>query len=41
MLLEDTPCPRILPGQVLIIIRQTLVSAGTEQMLVDFGKALK
>jgi len=37
--LEDIPCPRVLPGQVLIRTRQTLVSAGTEKMLVDFGKA--
>ncbi len=38
-ILEDIPCPRVLPGHVLIRTTQTLVSAGTEKMLVDFGKA--
>jgi len=38
-ILEDIPCPRILPGHISIRTRQTLVSAGTERMLVDFGKA--
>lgn len=38
-ILEDIPCPRLLPGHVLIRTHQTLVSAGTEKMLVDFGKA--
>jgi len=38
-LLEDIPCPRVLSGHVLIRTHQTLVSAGTEKMLVDFGKA--
>ena len=38
-ILEDIPCPRVLPGHVLIRTSQTLVSAGTEKMLVDFGKA--
>lgn len=36
---ENVPCPQVLPGQVLIRTLQTLVSAGTEKMLVDFGKA--
>ena len=38
-ILEDIPCPRVLPGHVLIRTSSTLVSAGTEKMLVDFGKA--
>jgi len=38
-ILEDIPCPRVLPGHILIRTSQTLVSAGTEKMLVDFGKA--
>ncbi|MCH4544001.1 bi-domain-containing oxidoreductase [Ochrobactrum sp. A-1] len=33
------PCPAIERGQVLIRSSRTLVSAGTERMLVDFGKA--
>ncbi len=37
--LEDIPCPQVLPGHILIRTSQTLVSAGTEKMLVDFGKA--
>ena len=35
----DVPCPRVGPGQVLIRSRVSLVSAGTERMLVEFGKA--
>ena len=35
----DIPCPRPARGQVLIRTLRTLVSAGTERMLVDFGKA--
>lgn len=35
----DVPCPRVAGGQVLICTRKSLVSAGTERMLVDFGKA--
>jgi threonine dehydrogenase-like Zn-dependent dehydrogenase/predicted dehydrogenase len=38
-LLADVPCPRVSPGTLLIETRRTLVSAGTERMLVDFGKA--
>jgi predicted dehydrogenase/threonine dehydrogenase-like Zn-dependent dehydrogenase len=37
--LADVPCPRVGVGQLLIRTRHTLVSAGTERMLVDFGKA--
>ncbi|MGN6449753.1 MAG: zinc-dependent alcohol dehydrogenase, partial [Brucella intermedia] len=35
----DVPCPAPARGQVLIGTTRTLVSAGTERMLVDFGKA--
>ncbi|MFY7972808.1 MAG: bi-domain-containing oxidoreductase [Rubrivivax sp.] len=35
----DVPCPRAGRGQLLIRTTRTLVSAGTERMLVDFGKA--
>jgi predicted dehydrogenase/threonine dehydrogenase-like Zn-dependent dehydrogenase len=35
----DIPCPRSQPGHVLIRSSRTLVSAGTERMLVEFGKA--
>jgi predicted dehydrogenase/threonine dehydrogenase-like Zn-dependent dehydrogenase len=34
----DIPCPRAGRGQLLIRSTRTLVSAGTERMLVDFGK---
>ena len=36
--LEEVPVPVLRPGQVLIRTRSTLVSAGTERMLVEFGK---
>lgn len=39
MELADVPCPAVGRGQVLIRTARTLVSAGTERMLVDFGKA--
>lgn len=35
----EVPCPRAGRGQLLIRSARTLVSAGTERMLVDFGKA--
>jgi predicted dehydrogenase/threonine dehydrogenase-like Zn-dependent dehydrogenase len=35
----DVPCPAVVPGQVLIRSMQTLVSTGTERMLIEFGKA--
>lgn len=35
----EVPCPAVKSGQVLIRTARTLVSAGTERMLVDFGKA--
>ena len=35
----DVPCPRAGTGQLLVRTSRTLVSSGTERMLVDFGKA--
>lgn len=35
----DIPKPQIKPGQVLIRTYRSLISAGTERMLIDFGKA--
>lgn len=35
----EVPVPRISRGQLLIQTSKTLVSAGTERMLVEFGKA--
>lgn len=37
--LADVPTPRVASGQLLIHTTTTLVSAGTERMLVEFGKA--
>ncbi|MFZ1640658.1 MAG: zinc-binding alcohol dehydrogenase, partial [Candidatus Contendobacter sp.] len=37
--LADAPCPAVQHGQLLIQTRRTLISAGTERMLVEFGKA--
>ena len=38
-ILEEVPVPRVKSGSVLIQTTTTLVSLGTERMLVDFGKA--
>lgn len=38
-ILEEVPVPRVKTGCVLIKTTRTLVSLGTERMLVDFGKA--
>ena len=35
----DAPAPRTGHGKVVIEDSRSLVSAGTERMLVDFGKA--
>jgi threonine dehydrogenase-like Zn-dependent dehydrogenase len=35
----EVPCPAARRGQLLIRTSQTLVSAGTERMMVEFGKA--
>lgn len=39
MELAEVPCPQAKSGQLLIRTRASLVSAGTERMLVEFGKA--
>jgi predicted dehydrogenase/threonine dehydrogenase-like Zn-dependent dehydrogenase len=38
-ILEEVPVPKVKFGTVLIQTTRTLVSLGTEKMLVDFGKA--
>ncbi len=38
-MLEDVPAPMVQPGHVLIRTRRSVVSQGTEKMLVLFGKA--
>lgn len=38
-ILEEVPVPRVQTGQVLIRTHRSLVSLGTERMLVEFGKA--
>lgn len=35
----EVPCPSVGRGQLLIRTTRSLISAGTERMLVDFGKA--
>ena len=35
----EVPCPRASTGQLLIRTTRSLISAGTERMMVDFGKA--
>lgn len=37
--IAEVPCPAFSSGEVLIRSARTLVSAGTERMLVDFGRA--
>ncbi len=37
--IAEVPCPSVKRGQLLIRTTQTLVSVGTERMLVEFGKA--
>ena len=37
--LENIPAPQVKAGHVLIQTSVSLVSAGTERMLVEFGKA--
>ena len=37
--LIDVPCPKNIKSNILIATSKTVVSAGTERMLVDFGKA--
>ncbi|ARM31352.1 bi-domain-containing oxidoreductase [Prosthecochloris sp. HL-130-GSB] len=38
-ILEEVPVPQVKSGHVLVKTSRTLVSLGTERMLVDFGKA--
>jgi len=38
-ILEEVPSPQVKPGHVLIQTTRSLVSAGTERMLVEFGHA--
>lgn len=38
-ILEEVPVPRVGSGKVLIKSHRTLVSLGTEKMLVSFGQA--
>jgi predicted dehydrogenase/threonine dehydrogenase-like Zn-dependent dehydrogenase len=38
-ILEEVPAPQVKRGSVLISTRRSLVSLGTERMLVEFGKA--
>jgi predicted dehydrogenase/threonine dehydrogenase-like Zn-dependent dehydrogenase len=38
-LLADVPAPQVGRGSLLVATRRSLVSAGTERMLVDFGRA--
>lgn len=37
--ISDVPCPKIKEGSILIRSCNSLVSAGTERMLINFGKA--
>jgi len=37
--LVDVPCPKNIKSNILVATRNTVVSAGTERMLVNFGKA--
>ena len=38
-ILQDLPVPQVRPGHILIRTKRSLVSLGTERMLVEFGKA--
>jgi predicted dehydrogenase/threonine dehydrogenase-like Zn-dependent dehydrogenase len=38
-ILEEVPAPKVRPGYVLIRTSRSLVSLGTERMLVEFGRA--
>ena len=38
-IVEQVPVPLVRPGQLLIATRRSLISAGTERMLVEFGQA--
>ena len=37
--IAEIPCPKVTRGNLLIVSSNSLVSAGTERMLIEFGKA--
>ena len=37
--LAEVPCPQVKPGHVLLRTTRSLISPGTERMLLDFGRA--
>ena len=37
--LVEAPCPQNKKGQLLISTTKSLISVGTEKMLIDFGKS--
>jgi predicted dehydrogenase/threonine dehydrogenase-like Zn-dependent dehydrogenase len=37
--IAEVPCPEVVPGQLLIRSHRSLISTGTERMLINFGKA--
>lgn len=37
--IEDIPCPKVVDGSITVSTKKTLISAGTERMLLNFGKA--
>ena len=37
--IAEVPCPKVVPGQLLIRSHRSLISTGTERMLINFGKA--
>ena len=39
MKLAEVPCPQVGKGQVLIQTKASLISAGTEKMLIEFSNA--
>ncbi|MDZ4345051.1 MAG: hypothetical protein U1E51_21730 [Candidatus Binatia bacterium] len=39
MELAEVPCPRLGAGRLLSRTTRSLISAGTERMLIEFGKA--
>ena len=40
-LLDEVPVPQVKAGYVLIKTTSTLVSLGTERMLVEFGRTIE
>ena len=37
--IEEVPTPNLLKGSLLIHTNKSLVSSGTEKMLIDFGRS--